>query len=171
MASYVEEEYLRKYLWQSVEGYYCPQPGHQCAEPLLAQSLRYEINEHFGKNQTAFAEFMFCQAYLQARHLDSYSGIMQARYAFFRGLSLALSIATLLFAVKLILHRGHDDGLLPVPVHRRPGVIVVTLLVATGLSCWRFVQFEGYYADSVYRMFYVASKLLPPQHGGIPILE
>ena len=100
--------------------------------------------------------FLLCETYLQARKLDSFIVIMQARYGFFRGLFFSLVVAALAYIVALLVcarKRAEDDS----AWHKRITLLILFAVCAIGawLSWNRTADFDQYYAWGTYRAFYV----------------
>lgn len=126
-----------------IEQHYSRPEDAQFKTQLLKQ-----VNDTF---QTPPADQIFnlCQTYSQVRNIDGYIQIMHGRYAFFRGLAIALIISLICFFLK---SRWE---------HRQiPIWLTVIFLLAIALSIYRAIAYNNYFVDHVYRVFYVST--VPP---------
>jgi hypothetical protein len=125
-------------------------------QPALGQKLNSTIEKAFKvANPTPKESFLLCAAYVQSRNLDSFVEIMHARYGFFRGLLLSFAFAALALAAAVIHRRIYGWS----NQYRREwwenvGLVVLCLLGAS-LSYVRSNDFNRYYAEGIYRTFYV----------------
>jgi len=145
IASFLEQTLLRS---QSL--FWVPPNSFYASDAGFSDALSKTITQIFG-GVGQNSPFILCQTYLRVHRLDAYTEIMQARYAFFRGLALALFISGCAFAIEGLLRRRQ-------PHRSRIFVLAILLLIGTLLSYSRMTRFENYYVDGVYRTFYVAAQ-------------
>jgi len=139
------EEHLLPIFWKSL--FWRPIDQLYVNDPAFRDALNDAIKNTF-VNVAQNGPFILCQTYVRVHGLDGYTDIMTARYAFFKGLTLALFISCCAFALEAFWRRRQ--------AHRgRVFLMAGLLLIATGLSFGRMVRFEHYYVDGVYRTFYV----------------
>lgn len=154
VATPLERHVFRPLFWKSM-------PAQFADDKAFVARLEAAANRAFGPIADDSRRFLLCQTYIQVRRLDAYIAVMQARYAFFKGLTLAFLLATLAFAGDAVVeHRQRGRRKLArQPMHRDSRALAVAMLLASILSFVRLTEFEHHYADSVYRTFYVAEKL------------
>lgn len=146
VAAFLEDRLL-PIIWQPL--FWRPLDQLYAEESAFREALKSAVKNTFANVESS--PFILCQTYVRVHGLDAYTDIMQARYAFFRGLTLALFISGCALAYKWFRRRGQ--------AHRgRVLIMSGLLLVATVLSVWRTFRFENYYVDGVYRTFYVATQ-------------
>ena len=154
VATFLEEHVLTRFwnplFWRPIDELYS-------AEPAFAANLNDAMKNTFA-NLAQDHPFILCQTYLRVHGLDGYTDIMTARYAFFKGLTLALLIAFLAFVFEAVWSRRQAR------LRGRIIIVAALLLIATCLSFARLVRFEHYYVDGVYRTFYVG--VLPRSKAG-----
>lgn len=126
-------------------------------EPNLRAQIEGALKEAFEVKLEHGERFKAAHTYIHVRTLDSYVEIMQARSAFFRGLTLALLIAALAFAVRFACDRKWHNA-----------ALVVLLLVGSGISYSRYTVFDKNFVDHTYRTFYVDHKLSRAEVGKSP---
>jgi hypothetical protein len=146
VATFTEETVVSK-VWREPEFWRTPETVY-ANDQKFAGAMTSAIKDRFGDLADKRPVY-FCQTYLQARHLDAFAEILMARYAFFKGLTLALFISCAAFAFEVFWRRRQ-------PTHRRRVLIMAgLLLLGAGLAFWRAETFEHYQVDTVYRAFYV----------------
>jgi hypothetical protein len=131
--------------------------------------------------------FYLAESYDRVRELSAFPDIMQARYAFFRGLTFSLILALVAFAFAAAMHRpsrrfpdltvdakyslvgpsGEERTIAlvlrrdfrPREAARKYLLQCCLLAAASALGIWmswtRTTDFRGFYADAIYRAFYV----------------
>ena len=132
--------------WQSTDQLYANDPPFRDA--LNSAIKAVFVSKDTLVNVAQHSQFVLCQTYVRVHGLDAYTDIMTARYAFFKGLTLALFISCCAFAVEAFWRRRMAN-------RGRVFLMAVALLVATLLSYERLLRFEHYYVDGVYRTFYM----------------
>jgi hypothetical protein len=150
--------FLEQTLFGSWSLFWVPPNRFYASDAGFSDALSKTIAQIFG-GVAQNSPFILCQTYLRVHRLDAYTEIMQARYAFFRGLALALLISGCAFAIEGFLRYRHRHRQQHRQRHRsRIFVLAILLLIATVLSYTRMMRFENYYVDGVYRTFYVAAQ-------------
>jgi hypothetical protein len=161
IGTFLEQNVISSMFWQ-------PPTQIYFNDPAFRDSLMEAIKNSFGYVAKG-KEFLLCQTYLQVHGLDAFTDIMQARYAFFKGLTLALFISCCAFVVESLIwyhRRTRLRGLQGAAKRYRNMIIIAgVLFLATLLSFWRLMAFESYYIDNVYRTFYVGVKTGPGPAG------
>jgi len=141
-------------------------------EQFLPQ-LRSSIEGAFGEAPQD-SVFDLCLTYLRVRERTAFVDIMQSRYGFFRGLTLALFLATMSLVLNVALRKGRP---LDIPVEEqlmtsRQALFFATLLLAgTMISFVRLVEFDRRFVTEVYRACSVDYALLTKAGGGQPAAD
>ena len=118
-------------------------------DSVLKTQLLQQVNDTFHCPPPSQV-FNLCQSYCQVKNIDGYIQIMHGRYAFFRGLVIALFIGAVCFVLKSLWDRKPILLWLP-----------ACFLLFLVLSINRTIAYNNYFVDHVYRSFYVSTLPVP----------
>ena len=142
VASTLDDQFFRRGGKDSVEAIYMHDTDGDFKKALIET-----ITAAF-KTYNPVQALRLCEIYDQTHQRDSYNELFLANRALFRGLTISLAFAFVAYIYVLI--HSEKKALLR--------LLVFGMALACVISFFRFKKFNRYWADSIYRTFYIEYK-------------